>query len=158
MPTLNQGKHQSWVPFSVRVKPSTQKETKHLFGSKVRTVVLKNKNVTVSAHSGAKFGIPGANNLKRPCMDKRQRKERVNRHSVVSETEKTPEDTRYQMFSTPLAGNDPVLRAQRPLLWAEHPNPPVPPHQAQWFGTGWAKTQQRFRYTGFWYSNTSTGS
>lgn len=136
VPTLNEGEHQSWGPFSVRVKPGTREETKHLFWNKVGTIVLKNKNVTVSARSGANFGIPGANNLKRPCTDKRQKKERVNRHSIVSEIEKTPENTRDQMFSTPLAGHDPVLRAQRPLFWAEHPNPPVPPHQAHWFGTG----------------------
>lgn len=85
---LDEGKHQSWGPFSARVKPGTQEETKHVFWNKVGTIVLKNKNITVSAHSGAKFGVPGANNLKRPCMDKRQRKERVNTHSETeSETE-----------------------------------------------------------------------
>lgn len=66
-------------------------------------------------------------------MDKRQRKERVSTHSVECETEKTPENTRQQMFSIPLPGKDTVLRAQ---LVPEHPNPPVPPHQGHWFGTG----------------------
>lgn len=133
VPMLNEGKYQSWGPFSARVKPGTQKETQQLFWNKVGTIALKNKNVTGSAHTGAEFGVPGDNNLKRPCMDKRQRKERVNTHSVESETEKTPENTRYQMFSTPPPGNDALLRAQ---LVPEHPNPPVSPHQGHWFGTG----------------------
>lgn len=122
VPTLDEGKHQSWGPFSARVKHGTQEETKHLFWNKVGTTVLKNKNVTVSACSGAKFGVLGANNLKGPCMHKRQRKERVNRHSVVSETEKIPQNTRYQMLSTPLPGNDTGLRAQ--LLPVQRPKSP----------------------------------
>lgn len=151
VPTSDEGKHQSWGSFLDRVKPGTQEDTKHPFWNKVGTIVLKNKNVTASACSGAKFGVPGPNNLKTPCMDKSQRQERVNRHSVVSEIEKTPQNTRNQMFSTALPGYDAVLSTwlvpvQRPLLWAEHPNPPAPPHQGHWFGTGRAKTQQRCQW------------
>lgn len=149
VPTLDEGKHQSWGSFLDRVKPSTQEETKHPFWNKVGTIALKNKNVTVSACSGAKVGVPGANNLKRPCMDKSQRKERINRHFVVSETENSrniPEIRCFPLLYQVMIQCTQLVPVQRPLLWAEHPNSPAPPHQSHCFGTGWAKTQQRYQW------------
>lgn len=85
--TLNNWKHQSWGSFFGRVKPDAWEKTKHchLSWNKVVTIFSKSENITVSTCSGANFGVQGANNLNRPCMDKSQRKESVSRYSVVSE-------------------------------------------------------------------------
>lgn len=83
--TLDDWKHQFWGSFLGRVRPDTRDETKqhHLSWNKVVTIFSKSENVTVSMCSGAKFGVQGANNLNRACMDKSQKEESVNRYSVV---------------------------------------------------------------------------
>ena len=90
--------------------------------------------------SGAKFSIQAANNLNRPRMDKSQRKERVNRYTVLPEMD-TENPRKYHapgLFhsSTPgLPCYDTVSSARSVLVRrsrlpsAEHPSPQAPPQQ-----------------------------
>lgn len=165
--TVHNQKHKSWRSILGRLRSDMQEKTKqhHLSWDELVTIVFKSKNTTVCTCSGATFGVQEATNLNRPCMDKSQRKERVNRYSVMPEIG-TENLRKYHTpglfhFSAPrLPCYDTILSQ----CWygedtCSQQNPHLPRyHQTRARSLVLAETNQSKCADGFWQGNAATES